>query len=108
MSYDARKNQEGEILLYPLELPMYNGNNAELGRQATISLTSCLRHFAIVDAVLDDEVLVPDEDETNNSVNTHYSQGIEQLISTIMSLVSIADNYGIDIMEEINEVPWLV
>lgn len=108
MSYEARKNADGEIIVYPLELPMYEGNNPEMGRQAAVSLASCLRHFAVVDAILQDGLEDPDEGEPNDALNTHFAQGTEQLISCMMSLASMADNYGIDIMQEIMDVPWLI
>lgn len=108
MSYGARKNENGELLIYPLELPMYEGSNSEMGRQATVALASCLRHFAVIDAIVDDGLEDPNEGEPNDVLNTHYAQGVEQLISCMMSLASIADNYHIDIMQEILEVPWMV
>lgn len=108
MSYSVRKNNDGEILVYPLEIPMYDGNNPEMGRQAEVALASCLRHFAVVDAILDGEVIDPTEDEPNDALNTHYAQGSEQLISCLMCLLSLADNYTLDIMQELLEVPWLI
>lgn len=108
MSYSARKNQDNEIIVYPLELPMYDGNNSEMGRQATVALTSCLRHFAVVDAIVQDDLEDPNVEDPNDILNKHFSQGTEQLISCMMALASMADNYGIDIMHEIMEVPWLV
>lgn len=108
MSYSVRKNNNGEILVYPLEIPLYEGDNAEMGRQATVALASCLRHFAVVDALLVNEVFDPTEGEANDALTTHYSQGAEQLISCLMSLVTIADNYNLNIMQEILEVPWMI
>ena len=108
MSYEARRNQDGEMLVYPLELPMYEGNNVEMGRQATVALASCLRHFAVVDGIMEEGLEDPDAGEPNDILNKHYAQGTEQLISCMMSLASMADNYGIDIMQELMEVPWLV
>lgn len=108
MSYDARKSQDGELLVYPLELPMYEGTNSELGQQALSSLCSCLRHFAVVDGIEVEGLIDQDAGEPNDILNKHYAYGIEQLISCMMSLASIADNYGIDIMQELMEAPWLV
>jgi len=108
MSYATRKNQDNEIIVYPLELPMYDGNNSEMGRQATVALASCLRHFAVVDAIIQDGLEDPNVEDHDDILNKHFSQGTEQLISCMMALASMADNYGIDIMHEIMEVPWLV
>ncbi|MBO5629431.1 MAG: hypothetical protein J5965_10200 [Aeriscardovia sp.] len=108
MSYDARKSQNGELIVYPLELPMYEGNNSELGQQALSALASALRHFAVVDSIEQEGLEDPNAGEPNDILNTHYAHGTEQLISCMMSLASIADNYGIDIMQEILEIPWLV
>lgn len=108
MSYNARKNRDGEMLAYLLELPLYEGNNSELGQQAISALTSALRHFAIVDSIEIEGLEDPEEGEPNSVLNTHFAHGTEQLISCMMSLASIADNYGIDIMQEINEIPWVV
>lgn len=110
MSYGARKNSDGEMLVYPLELPLYEGNNSELGQQAIKALCSCLRHYAVYDAFHDEGLIdnaILDGYEADAAVK-HFNQGTEQLISCMMSLASIADNYGIDIMREIFEIPWLV
>lgn len=108
MSYEARKNNDNEIVVYPLELPMYEGTNSEMGRQATVSLASCLRHFAVVDAILEDGLEDPNIENPDDILHKHFDQGTEQLISCMMALASIADNYQIDIMQEILEVPWLI
>ena len=107
MSYSALRNDSGELLVYPLELPLYDGSNEDMGRQATVALASCLRHFAVVDGIIDEGLEDPNAGEPNDIVTTHLSQGTSQLISCMMSLASIANNYGIDIMQELLEVPWL-
>lgn len=104
MSYDILKNPDGEILIYPLELPMYEGNTAELCQQASVSLISCLRHFAVADAYIEEgfagEDLVQYGD-TRDMLDQHMEQGATQLVSTMMALTSLAHAYGIDIMQEI-------
>ena len=104
----ARENQDGELLVYPLELPMYEGTNRELAQQSSVLLTSCLRHFAVVDALESGDVVDLSAGDGNDILNTEYAQATEQLIGTLINLVSMADNYGIDIMQEIFEVPWQV
>lgn len=106
MSYELQRGQNGELLVYPLELPMYHGNTADLARQAQVSLTSCLRHFAILDAITDEPLVDPSPQERNGVYEQHFWQGAQQLSATLMALVSLADLYGIDIMQEIYDAPW--
>ena len=102
MSYETLRNERNEIIVMPLELPMYTGDASTLGKQAMISLSSCLRHFAVVDALDDNELIELD------AFQQHFEQGTSQLVSCFLSLAGLADSYGIDIMKEIWEMPWQV
>lgn len=106
MSYDILKNPDGEILVMPLELPMYDGTAEDLGRQAMVGLCSFLRHAAIVDyytdeGSLDDDIL--QYGEVSESFEQHLTIAATQLASTMMTLASLADKYQIDIMQEVME-----
>lgn len=101
-------NSDGEMLIMPLELPMYEGNNRELSQQASISLTRSLRHFAVVDAIVENNVVDPTAGETGSFIDSEYSIAANQLVRTIIALVSLAHSYGIDIMQEIYDLPWMV
>jgi hypothetical protein len=101
-------NSDGEMLVMPLELPMYDGNNRELSQRASTSLTSSLRHFAVVDAIVENNVVDPTAGETGSFIEAEYSMAANQLVSTIVALVSLAHNYEIDIMQEIYDLPWMV
>lgn len=93
-----------EILIYPLELPVQDGDTRKFGQNATVNLASCLRHFAVADFILDNNL---DEDR-EEELDQEISLGTTQLISVLTSLVSLANLYNIDIMQEIYEVPWEV
>lgn len=111
MGYSIKKDENGEFLAIPLELPLYDGNSPELFRQALTSLGSAMRHFAIFEAYHDEGLAdndILEYGETAPFVDQHIQQGTEQLISTMISLASVADYYGIDIMQEIYDVPWMV
>lgn len=106
MSYDIRRNSEGEMLVLPLELPLYDGSVSDFGQQAEVSLASTLRHAAVC------EWMYENLDLTDSEVLELYEQERSQmsakLIHAMISLASIADNMGIDIMQEIWEMPWEV
>lgn len=106
MSYEVRKNNEGETLVMPLELPLFDGWNGDLGKQASVSMNSFLRHVAVYDWL--DSNLDVDEPSVAESMDQEKAVAASQLISTLMSLAGIADNLGIDIMQEIWDMPWEV
>lgn len=111
MSYETRKDENNNLLVMPLELPMYEGGSSDLCRQAIVSLTSCLRHFAVVDTYSDEGLYdfdIMEYGDIQTFVNQHFEQGTSQLVSCMMALAGIADNYGIDIMQEIYDAPWEV
>lgn len=106
MSYDILRNPDGEILVMPLELPMYDGTTEDLGRQAMVGLCSFLRHAAVVDYYTDEGHLDNDilqYGEVSESFEQHMEIAASQLSSTMMTLATLADKYGIDIMQEIME-----
>lgn len=106
MSYDIRKNDEGETLVIPLELPMFNSSTADLGRQAEVCLASFLRHAAVCDYIATN--LDVDDPAVLESYNDEYAQAASQITNLFMSLSGMADNLQIDIMQEIWEMPWQV
>jgi hypothetical protein len=101
--FAAKRNEDGEFVAYPLELPLYDETTRALAQGASTNLTSALRHFAVVDAFIDNGLIT---DETSELVQQEFDMATEQLISTMCCLASIADGYGIDIMREILETPW--
>lgn len=106
MSYETRTNTEGETLVMPLELPIFEGWNEELGRQASVSFNSFLRHAAVYDWM--DTNLDANDPATYEVMGQEKAQAASQLISTLMSLAGMADNLDIDIMQEIWDMPWKV
>lgn len=106
MSYEIRKTDDGASLVMPLELPIFEGWNSDLGKQACLSLNSFLRHSAIYDWI--DSNLDMDEPSIADAAGQEKAMAASQLISTMMSLMGMADNLGIDIMQEIWEMPWQV
>ena len=101
-------NEMGEMLVYPVELPMYDGDSRELGQKAISNLASSLRHFAVVDAIAIHGLEDPNEENPNDIYHKEFDLGTQQLISTMISLASLANHYNIDIMQEIYEIPWEV
>lgn len=99
----AKTNADGEVLLYPLELPLYEGTSRSLSQTAAINLTSALRHLAVVDAFVDNDLI---NEYTGDMVQQEFDMATTQLISTMCCIASIADMYNIDIMQEIMQVPW--
>lgn len=106
MSYVTRTNNDGETLVMPLELPIFEGTNSALGQQASVSLISFLRHAAIYDWM--DTNLDTSDPATYETMGQEHALASSQLISTLMSLAGMADNLGIDIMQEIWDMPWEV
>lgn len=103
MSYDIRKNDEGDTIVMPLELPIFNSSTNDLGRQAEVCLASFLRHASVCDWIEDNLNL---EDEvTLEEYGSELSQASSQLAALFMTLAGIADNMRIDIMREIWDVP---
>lgn len=106
MSYETRTNNDGDTLVMPLELPMFDGWNEDLGKQASVSFNSFLRHAAVHDWM--DTNLDTSDPATLEVMGQEKAQAASQLISTLMSLAGMADNLGIDIMQEIWDMPWEV
>lgn len=105
---EYKTNEQGEMLVYPLELPMYDGDSRALGQTASVNLTSALRHFAVVDAIGIDGLEDPNQENQHDIFDRELDIGSQQLISVMIALASLADLYGIDIMQEIYEIPWNV
>ena len=106
MSYETRHKDDGATIVMPLELPMFDGGTSELGAQASIDMISFLRHHAACDTIennfdLDDPVIF-------DLYKQEYAQMVAKYIAVIMALAGCADNLGIDIMQEIWEMPWEV
>lgn len=106
MAYDIRKTEEGEPIVLPLEIPIYDGLNSELGRQAQVFLTSALRHIAVYDWM--DENLDTSDDYICETMGEEKAQASTQLVNVFMSLAGIVDNIDIDVMQEIWDMPWMV
>lgn len=102
MSYELKQDFYGNFLAYNLDIPMYDGTPGELSEQAIVGLASALRHFAVVDGLynngIDDAELISQE----------LDQGTSRLVSCMISLVSLADNYNIDLEHEISVAPFEV
>lgn len=105
MSYETRKNSQGDLLVIPLEIPMFNGSNEDLGRQAEICLASFLRHIAVCDWILHN---LDADGQNAEDYSEEWAQASAQLVGLMMALTGMADNIGIDIMQEIWEMPWEV
>ena len=106
MGYDTRKNDEGLTVVMPLELPMFDGPTSTMGAQALRDLASFLRHQASCETILDNFDI--NEPEIFDLYQQESAQMATKLVSTFMALASCADNLGIDIMQEIWEMPWEV
>lgn len=106
MSFDVSKNGDGETFVLPLELPMFEGSTADLCRQAEVCLASTLRHAAICDWIVDN--LDMGDDVVRDAYNQEHAQMSSQLTSLFMTLAGISENMGIDIMQEIWDMPWEV
>lgn len=103
-----RTNEQGEMLVYPLELPLYEGDSRELGQKSIVNLASALRHFAVVDAIDLSGLQDPNEENPTDIFDKEFDLASQQLISSMIALASLADYYGIDVMREIYEIPWEV
>lgn len=108
MSKVYMRNGDGETFVMPLEIPLYEGAEEELHKQALTSLVSMSRHFAAAEAMDDAGLIEVGNDEHEEAFGEQLQLATEQLISTIISLVSIADRQGIDINQEIWETPFTV
>ena len=106
MSYDIRRNSEGEVLALPLELPLYAGEPGIFCQQAEDSLASTLRHAAVCEWIEDNLDLT--EPEVYEAYGQEHARMSAKLIHTMISLASLADKMGVDIMQEIWEMPWEV
>lgn len=113
MSYEIRKTEEiegidisGQTIVMPLELPMYKGSTADLGSQALHDLGSFLRHQAACETLENSfDMQDPAVAELWNSENGMMTA---KFVAVLIAMAGIADNLGIDIMEEIWEMPWEV
>lgn len=101
-------NEEGETLAVGLDIPLYEGSESELHKQALISLVSAQRHLAAAEAMDDNGLIDMENEEEEEAFGNELQMGIDQLISTIISLVTIVDRHGIDINQEIWETPFRV
>ena len=106
MSFDVSKNTDGETLVLPLELPIFEGSTADLCRQAEVCLASTLRHAAVCDWISDN--LDVYDSVVQDAYKQEYAQMSSQLTSLFMTLAGISENMGIDIMQEIWDMPWEV
>lgn len=106
MSYNIRETENGETLVVSMEVPMYEGINQELGRQAQVFLTSALRHMAVCDWI--DAYLDTSDPDIRELMNQEHAQVASQLVNTLMSIAGLADNLNIDINRELWEMPWEV
>lgn len=101
MAYSLQKSPQGDLYLYSIDgIPMFEGDEGELSRQAIVSLTSALRHFAAADCMFYNGL-----DEADVGESPLYDEKMdlatEQLVATFMSLAALADYYNIDIQQEI-------
>ena len=106
MSYDIRRNSEGEMLVLPLELPLYAGQVTDFCQQAEVSLASTLRHAAVCEWMEDNLDLT--EPAVYEAYGQEHARLSAKLIHTMISLASLAEKEGIDIMQEIWDMPWEV
>lgn len=106
MSYETRKNSQGEFLVMSLDLPMFDGSNEDLGRQTEVCLASFLRHAAVCDWICDNLDIT--DEATNEVLLEEHAQASSQLVSLLMGLAGMAENMNIDIMQEIWDMPWEV
>ncbi len=106
MSYDTRKTDDGSTLVMPLELPMFEGATPDIGAQALRDLASFLRHQASCDTLLDNFNV--EDPAIMDLYQQESAQMAAKLVSVFMALAGCADNLGIDIMQEIWDMPWEV
>lgn len=106
MSYETRHDDNGDTIVMPLELPMYEGSTSELGNQAIRDVASFLRHHAAC------EVIENNFDMREPVIFELYQQERAQmtakLMAVFMALAGCADDLDVDLMEEIWEMPWEV
>lgn len=101
MSYFLKTNDEGSVIVYPLEMPMHEGTNSELSQQALNSLASGLRHMAVYEYI--DSVAEENDWASQEEMSEHFANSVDRLISCTMSVIGILDNMGVDIMQRIME-----
>ena len=106
MGFDIRKSNDGALITYPIELPLYDADSTVLARNVQNNTVSMLRHLAVADTLI--TYLDPDEPVVAESLNQEKAYISSLLVGSLCALASIADNLGIDIMQEIYEVPWEV
>lgn len=106
MSFEVRKNTDGEMFVLPLELPIFDGDPSGLEKQSEICLASALRHAAVCDWISSN--LDESDPVVQETYDQEHAQLASQLASLFMSLAGIADSFEIDIMQEIWDMPWEV
>ncbi len=113
MSYEIRKSEEipgidisGQPFVMPIELPMYKGSTADLGSQALHDLGSFLRHQASCETL--EDYFDMQDPAVAELWNSEHGMMTAKFVAVLIAMAGIADNLGIDIMEEIWEMPWEV
>ena len=101
MSYQIQHDSSGNILTYSLEYPMYEGTLPELSQQLGVTSTSLLRHLAVFDYIANHAF--GDEDDPMLKDGDEEAEQIAGLMnSCIISIVSLADHLGLDLMDDLN------
>lgn len=102
-----KHDSAGNILTYNLDYPMYEGTLPELSQQLGVTSTSLLRHLAVFDYIAthaqgdEDDPMLKDGDE-------EHAQIAGLMNSCIINIVSMADQLGIDLMDDLNRYLYLV
>lgn len=101
MSYNLRATDDGAIIFLPIEIPLYDGDIAELCKQATIALSSAERHLAVFEYI--SGIATENDIEMIEEADEEYKNAEDQLISCLMSLAGIIDGLGMPIEQRIME-----
>lgn len=114
MSYEIRKTEyiegidiSGEVIVMPLELPMYEGSTSSLCSQALNDLGSFLRHQANCE-LIEDNFDIDNDPVMLDRWSSERGMLSAKLVAVFMALAGCAENLGIDIMQEIWDAPWEV
>ncbi len=106
MSYTLQQDN-GAFLVYPLEIPMYEGDLKRLSQQLGVTSVSLLRHLAVFDYIAETCTGDLDDDIAKLEDSDKEHQQITGLInSSLISLVSIANLLGCDLQRDLEEFEY--
>lgn len=95
-------NDEGDVILYPLDIPAIDDSTEALLRQATLSMSAVSRLFNTMTFVSENIDNLPDA--LTHAMDDIYMQGSDALLNTLSCLLGVALNHGIDIKLAVDEL----